>query len=181
MVREAYSAAAQSPAGGHDFPVGRTFAENLGYPPQLLESLPPASVEAFSGVSTVSLIAPIHEGARVLDVGCGAGMDSAIARSRAGPQGRVVGLDFSEQMLARARCTGPEIIFCCAATERMPLADASMDMALVNGIFNLNPLRSRIFHGLARVLRPGGILVAAELILAQPLPPEMPTTADWFA
>jgi arsenite methyltransferase len=75
-VCEAYSAAATSPTEDHPFPIGRAFAENLGYPAALLDTLPPAAVEAFSGVSNVSLIAEIPEGATVLDLGCGAGLDS---------------------------------------------------------------------------------------------------------
>jgi hypothetical protein len=72
-VREAYSAAAEQPSDKHPFPVGRAFAESLGYPGALLDSLPSIAAEAFAGVSNVSLFAGISEGARVLDLGCGAG------------------------------------------------------------------------------------------------------------
>jgi arsenite methyltransferase len=101
-VMEAYSAAALHPNDSHAFPVGRRFAETLGYPAELLKGLPPACVEAFAGVSNVSVFAQIPGGATVLDLGCGAGLDSLVAARRAGPNGIIVGVDFSFPMLARA-------------------------------------------------------------------------------
>jgi 2-polyprenyl-3-methyl-5-hydroxy-6-metoxy-1,4-benzoquinol methylase len=88
-VRDAYSAAAVRPGDNHAFPVGRGFAESLGYPAGLLDTLPPVCVEAFAGVSNVAVSADIPPGSRVLDVGCGAGLDSFIAARRAGPAGCV--------------------------------------------------------------------------------------------
>src|SRR5258706_2768091 len=94
QVMEAYSAAALRPNNSHAFPVGRPFAETLGYPAELLERLPSACVDAFAGVSNVSVFAQIPEGATVLDLGCGSGLDSLIAASRTRTHGTVVGLDF---------------------------------------------------------------------------------------
>jgi len=186
-VRGAYSAAADSPTGKHPFPVGRAFAGSLGYPAALLDTLPSAAVEAFAGVSNVSLFAEIPEGATVLDLGCGAGLDSLIAARRVGPSGKVIGIDFSGTMLDRARQAVQEtaihnLSFKQADAEHLPLGPASVDVALVNGIFNLNPARESIFRQLARVLRSGGLVYAAELILASPLPVNVKQTdADWFA
>lgn len=186
-VRQAYSAAANAPADKHPFPVGRSFAESLGYPPYLLASLPSVAVEAFSGVSNLPGFAEIPPGSNVLDLGCGAGLDSLIAARKAGPQGRVIGVDFSDAMLARARrglreTTIACVLFCRAEAERIPLTDASIDVALINGLFNLNPYRQQIFQELARVVRPGGMVYAAELILREPLPPEVQQSeSNWFA
>lgn len=171
-VRDAYSAAAEAPMGKHPFPVGRQFAASLGYPEEVLARLPEASVEAFAGVSNVSVFAEIGGGATVLDLGCGAGLDSLIAAERAGVGGRVIGMDFSEAMLVRARRAagnmGASRIVCCRAdAERLPLADGSVDTAMVNGLFNLNPHRSAIFVELARVVRPGGRVYAAELVAVE--------------
>jgi arsenite methyltransferase len=183
----AYSAAAVKPQDKHPFPVGRAFAESLGYPASLLDSLPSISSAAFVGVSNVSGFAQIPAGAAVLDLGCGAGLDSLIAARRAAPLGRVLGLDFSTPMLHRARQAAieaaiPNVSFAYADAERLPLDDASMDVALVNGIFNLNPARAAIFGELARVLRPGGAVYAAELVLSAALPALVHhTDADWFA
>jgi len=186
-VREAYSAAARQPEGKHPFPVGRAFAESVGYPGDLLDSLPPAAVEAFAGVSNVSLIAEIPAGAIVLDLGCGAGLDALVAARRTGPRGKVYGFDFSDSMLERARQAADvagagNVEIRRTDAERLPLPDASIDVALVNGIFNLNPSRAAVFGELARVMRPSGSVFGAELILAEPLPEAERTCAtNWFA
>jgi len=185
-VREAYSAVATDPGGRHPFPVGRQFAEQVGYPVELLDALPAGAVEAFAGVSNVALVAPLRAGARVLDVGCGAGLDTLIAARRVGPSGSVIGIDFSESMLRRARSAAAEagvanVELRRASAERLPLAAASVDVTLVNGLFNLNPARRSLLEEIARVLRAGGTLFAAELILTGPLPAESMSDADWFA
>ncbi len=186
-VRDAYSAAAARPWAGHPFPVGRCFAESVGYPGDLLDRMPPACVDAFAGVSNVPLFADLRPGTTVVDLGCGAGLDSLVAAERIGPGGRVLGLDFSETMLSRARLARSQsgcenVVFCRADAERLPLEDKSIDAALINGIFNLNPARAEIFPELARVVRPGGAVYVAEIILREPLPPETRSSeADWFA
>jgi arsenite methyltransferase len=186
-VNGAYSAAASRPEQKHPFPIGRELAEDLGYPSEVLDKVPQSSVEAFAGVSNVSLFADLPGGATVLDLGCGAGMDSIIAARRVGPTGRVVGIDFSEAMLARARAAKdvvnfPHLQFQQGDAECLLLADKSIDVALVNGIFNLNPKRKEIFSELARVLRPHGRAYVAELILAGPLPDgNHASESNWFA
>jgi len=186
-VRRAYSAAAGRPGDKHPFPVGPHFAESVGYPADLLARLPPAAAEAFAGVSNVSLFAEIPEGSRVLDLGCGAGLDCLIAAERTGSGGRVIGVDFSEAMLARAREAVVQaglghVELRLAEAERLPLEDGVIDVALVNGIFNLNPARTAVFRELARVVRPGGRCYAAELILRDPFPPDSSQDEkNWFA
>ncbi len=185
-VQTAYSLAAERPAEKHAFPVGRILAERLGYSADLLDTLPLASVEAFAGVSNLAVAAAIPAGAIVLDLGCGAGLDSLIAARLVGATGHVFGIDFSGSMLARARqaatAYGTRVTFCRGDAEQLPLAEASVDMALVNGIFNLNPARGQIFRELARVVRPGGCVFAAELVLREAVakPTEF-TEAEWFA
>jgi len=123
----------------------------------------------------------------VLDLGCGGGLDSLIAARRTGPHGRVIGIDFSDVMLAHARQALTEaglmnVGFVRADAERLPLGNGLIDMALVNGIFNLNPARELIFRELSRVLRPGGVVYGAELILEKPLKPNIQESeANWFA
>jgi SAM-dependent methyltransferase len=185
-VQKAYSAAAEKPLEKHAFPVGRVLAKQLGYPAELLETLPPISVEAFAGVSNVALFAAIPTGATVLDLGCGAGLDSLIAARRVGGGGRVIGIDFSDSMLARARQAaaelGVDVTFLQGDAEQLLLVRATVDVALVNGIFNLNPARAQIFSELARVVRPGGQVYGAELILREAVSkPGHFTEAEWFA
>jgi arsenite methyltransferase len=96
-------------------------------------------------------------------------------------------IDFSDTMLERARKAAHEAAVANASfehgdAENLPLADACIDVAIVNGIFSLNPAREFIFSKLARVLRRGGVAYSAELILASPLPPNVQQTeSDWFA
>lgn len=184
-MRTVYSAAAEHPHAEHPFPVGRLFAEAVGYPKDLLDELP-AAAAAFTGLSNIALWAAIPPGAAVLDVGCGAGLDALIAARRAGDAGRVTGLDFSPAMLARARRAAAQagcrnVNFHQSDAETLPLPDNSVDVALVNGLFNLNPAREQIFRELGRVVRSGGDLFAAEIVLRAPLPPDArPGEADWF-
>ena len=186
-VRTVYSTVAKNPRGKHPFPVGRDFAESLGYPPDVLDELPSTASEAFAGVSNVSVFAEIPEGKTVLDLGCGGGLDSLIAARRVGLKGKVFGVDFSDAMLTRASQAGVEarlnnLDFRKAAAEDLPIDDDSIDVVLVNGIFNLNPRRDKIFVELARVMRKGGALFGAELILRLPLPSIMKRSkSNWFA
>ena len=186
-VEEAYSAAAIEPHGKHPFPVGFDFALSLGYPDELLKALPEGSTAAFAGVSNVSIQAPVREGMSVLDLGCGAGLDSLIAAGRAGYPGRVAGVDFSVEMLGRARRAATEVglsnlMFVRAAAESLPFPDSSLDLVIVNGLFNLNPYRTAIFEELGRIVRPGGHVAGAELILKSPLPDSLKSgSANWFS
>ncbi len=186
-VHTAYSAAAQRPQDKHPFPIGRSFAKSVGYPEKLLKSLPSVSVDAFSGVSNVAIFADIPEGATVLDLGCGSALDTLIAARRTGPTGRIISIDFSDAMLARARQAAVEagvenVEFHRADAQDIPIENGLIDLALINGIFNLNPARLAIFTELARVVRQGGEVYAAELILREPLPPGVrDSETDWLA
>jgi arsenite methyltransferase len=186
-VRRAYSAAADRPDGENPFPIGRSFAVSLGYPEDLLDGLPAVAVDRFVGVSNVAVFADIPAGTIVLDLGCGAGLDSLIAARRTGLQGRVIGIDFSESMLkcasqAREETKLGNVEFFLEGAESLPIEDGAVDVALVNGIFNLNPARDAIFRELARVVKSGGSVYAAELVLREPLPPDArDSEVNWFA
>ena len=123
----------------------------------------------------------------MLDLGCGAGLDSLIAARRTGHKGRVVGVDFSDDMLLRASRAAAEagldnVRFEQANAENLPIESATIDVVLFNGIFNLNPRRNAIFRELVRVVRKDGAVYAAELILREPLPPGTQySDDDWFA
>ncbi len=186
-VEQVYSTIATTPQSEHPFAVGRALAQNVGYPDNQLQQLPPTALESFAGVAAVAHFAQLTVGATVLDLGCGAGLDSLLAAQRIGPTGQVVGVDFSAAMVTRARHNGALIgltnLHCLRAdAERLPLAEGSIHTALINGIFNLNPARTAIFAELARVVQPGGAVYAAEIVLRQPLPPAVVVKeSDWFA
>ena len=186
-VRVAYSRAASNPGGEHPFPVGEEFALSLGYPREALDTIPRTAIEAFAGVSNVSVFATVPAGGTVVDLGCGSGLDSLMAAQRVGAEGRVVGIDFSEEMLDRANFSLRElgwanVKFLRSFAEQLPLADACVGQALVNGIFNLNPFRGEIFRELARIVKPGGSVFGAELVLRAPLQEtSLAGAANWFS
>jgi len=186
-VRLAYSEAAREPGGSHPFPVGRRFAKSVGYPVALLKTIPQISIESFTGVSNVSVFAEIGVGMTVLDLGCGAGLDAIVASRRVGARGRVIGVDFSTDMVIKARCAADEsgadnLEFTIAAGESLPIETGSVDLVLVNGIFNLNPHRNSLFREIARVVRPGGKVWSAEIVLEAALPDaHRRSEAAWFA
>ncbi|MEO5358508.1 MAG: methyltransferase domain-containing protein [Nitrospirae bacterium YQR-1] len=186
-VKGAYSAVATEPDGKHPFPVGRLFALSLGYPEELLDDVPSLAVESFTGVSNVSVFAGIKEGDRVCDVGCGVGLDAFIAARRAGANGKVTGVDFSAQMIekaqrAKAQGGSKNTDFIVAEAEKIPLSDNSASVVLANGIFNLNPVRDVIFKEILRILKPGGMVFGAELVLTTaPVDPLTCSLNNWFA
>lgn len=186
-VRESYSGAAVNPGGHHPFPLGEDFAVSLGYPREILNAIPARSRDSFVGVANVSVFADLPVGATVLDIGCGAGLDALIAARRVGPTGRVTGLDFSPAMLALAEQSAAEsglanLQFICGEAEKLPLADRSVDLILVNGIFNLNPDRAAVFREIGRVSKMGGMVYAAELVLTGPLKKRrLRKVDDWFS
>ena len=128
----------------------------------------------------------IEPGTRVIDIGCGSGIDTVLAARRTGPRGRVIALDFLAEMLQRteqaAREAGLENVETLEAEmEDIPLADDSIDVVISNGVFNLSPRKARAFAESARVLRAGGELCVSDLTLDErELPTEVLThPAAW--
>jgi len=175
LVREAYRRV-----------VGKTstIAERL-YEPYQLVGLPAGAIAQALGVGNPVLAARLKPGDVVLDMGCGGGIDTLLAAREVGPTGRAIGLDTLPEMLAAAARHAAEIglgdiEWMLGDLEDIPLPDASVDVALSNGVVNLSPRKSRVFAEVHRVLRPGGRLVAADIIVDEDLPPEIFTNpAAW--
>jgi SAM-dependent methyltransferase len=184
-VRERYARVATTPATPLGFPVGRAFAQSLGYPPELLDRFPEAAA-SFTGVGTPVSVAQLQPGETVLELGCGAGLDTIWAASALEPGGQVIALDMALPMLMKLQANvqqtgGVGVLPLQADAEATPLADASVDVVLVNGIFNLSPDKAAVLREIRRVLRPTGRLVASEVVLTRPLDPgEASTLDDWF-
>jgi SAM-dependent methyltransferase len=185
-VAERYGRAARTPKDKLGFPVGRAFAEAVGYDPAMLDGLPGACAESFTGAGNPRAFIDAKPGETVLDLGCGAGLDLICTARMVAPTGRACGLDISPDMLARARrnlddagVANAELLE--APAERIPLDDASVDLVTANGIVNLSPDKDAVIREMARVCRPGGRLVFSEIVLAEPLDAGARTTIDdWF-
>ncbi len=171
-VQAMYTAVATRPASGFHFPVGRPACELVGYPAAELDPLPPAAVESFAGVGYPFQAKIIRSGDRVLDVGSGSGTDTLIASRLVGPGGRVLALDLTaamrDKLLASIERLGVQNVTVIAGNaEAIPLPDASVDVVTTNGVLNLVPDKERAVREIARVLRPGGRLQLADIVLGQ--------------
>jgi arsenite methyltransferase len=152
------------------FPTGRTWAEELGYPQPELGRIPEESVAGFAGVANHWLLGRVEPGAVVLDVGCGAGTDLLIAAQMTGPQGRAIGVDMTPAMLERARASGAAmglgyVELHAALIEALPVEDESVDVVISNGVIDLVPDKEAVFDEIDRVLRPGGRLQLADVVI----------------
>jgi arsenite methyltransferase len=152
------------------FPTGRAWAEDLGYPQPQLARVPDATVESFAGVANHWLLGDVEPGAVVLDLGCGAGTDLLIAAQMARPDGHVIGVDMTPTMLARARASADEmgldnVELHESLIESLPLADASVDVVISNGVIDLVPDKEAVLEEVDRVLRPGGRVQFADVII----------------
>lgn len=185
-VSERYGQVARSPHAKFNFPVGRAFAESVGYDAALLSRLPAGLSESFTGAGNPQPFVDAKIGESVLDLGCGVGLDLYHYAVAVGPTGKVYGLDLSEAMLAKAqenlRHAGiKNVAFLRASAARIPLPDASVDLVTANGIFNLSPDKDAVMREVARVLKPGGRTVFAEIIAADELPGDIRRDLnDWF-
>jgi SAM-dependent methyltransferase len=172
-VRAMYTDVARQPEREFHFPTGRSACEFLGYPAEQLDALPPAAVESFAGVGHPFSAGVIRPDDVVLDIGSGSGTDVLIAARLVGGAGRVIGLDLTEAMrqklLANIRAAAlPRVEVLEGNAESIPLPDASVDVVTSNGVLNLVPDKPRAFREIARVLRPGGRVQIADIVVDSP-------------
>jgi SAM-dependent methyltransferase len=152
------------------FPTGRAWARELGYPEPELARVPDATVESFAGVANHWALGRVEPGAVVLDLGCGAGTDLLIAAQMTGSAGRVIGVDMTCAMLDRARESAEamglgNVELHESLIEALPLADASVDVVISNGVIDLVADKDAVLDEIDRVLRPGGRLQVADVVI----------------
>ena len=174
-VKSMYRDVALNPNGKYHFEMGRTLAEKLGYEKECLDLIPAAAIESFAGVGYFCDIANFKEGEKVLDLGSGSGMDTFIAALKVGKTGQVTGIDMTEEQLEKAKRLAMEgkfgnINFIKGYLEQLPFEDASFDVVISNGVINLCPDKEKVFSEVARVLKPNGRMVIADIVTEQALP-----------
>ena len=171
QVREHYGAAARA-GGGCCGPGTCGVTAQLGYDPESLKTIP-ADADLGLGCGAPIGSLGLREGETVLDLGSGGGLDALLAARQVGPAGRVIGVDMTPEMLARARRAAaevPTVEFREGRLEALPVDDASVDAVTSNCVINLVPDKTRVFREVARVLRPGGRMVVSDIVLDRPLP-----------
>jgi ubiquinone/menaquinone biosynthesis C-methylase UbiE len=176
IIHDAYAHVVRAP---------RSVAEGL-YSREELEGLPEAAVGLALGVGNPVRHARLRPGEVVLDVGCGAGLDTLLAARLVGCSGRVIGLDMTPAMVERTRehaaTTGSDWVEARhGLMEAIPLGDASVDVVVTNGALNLSTRKSRALAEMARVLRPGGRLALADLVVTETLPEDVRRSATALA
>ncbi len=186
-VKSKYREVAVDPGGEFHFHTGRYLAARLGYDADVVDALPDAAVESFAGVANPFSLGPLGAGERVIDAGSGGGFDSFIAAGQVGPEGSVVGIDMTEEMLAKSRATADamglgHVEFRDGLLEEMPVEDGWADVVISNGVINLCSDKRGVFAEIMRVLRPGGRLQFADIANGRPVPEEAIRNIDlWTA
>jgi len=174
-IQGKYTDVAQTPQQGFHFHTGRPLAAMLGYAPAEVESLPATTVDSFAGTGNPFSMGRLKPGETVLDVGCGAGFDSLLAARQVGPTGRVISVDMTEAMLERTRAGAAAMQLDTVDVrhgfaEALPVDDGSIDVVISNGVINLTPDKAAVMQEIRRVLKPGGRIQIADIVVHQEVP-----------
>ncbi len=185
-IKEKYAKVADNPQGLFAYPTGRAGLEGQKYDPELVNALPEEVVSSYCGVGNPFSLGPINKGESVLDIGCGAGVDSIVAGMMVGPTGKVVGIDIVPEMLERAKSNLNltdlhNVTFKQASGDNLPFADSEFDVVISNGVINLVPDKTTLLNAVMRVLKPGGRLMLADQVASGPVQKDMKARlANWF-
>jgi arsenite methyltransferase len=182
-IQDEYAVVATDPAHGFHFHTGRPLARLLGYDDAWLDGIPEATIASFAGTGNPFALGILRDGEFVVDVGCGAGIDSLIAARMVGPRGRVIGVDMTPSMVERARASADalgamNVEFEHGYAERLPIPDAWADVVISNGVMNLFPDKVAGLLEMARVLKPGGRLQIGDILVSKPVPPSAKRDID---
>jgi len=174
-VKTKYREVAVNPHAGFHFHTGRPLAQRLGYADTVVARLPDSAVEAFAGVGNPFSQGALRPGERVIDLGSGGGFDCFVAAGQVGPEGRVVGVDMTEEMLHRSRAAATalglgNVEFRPGIIEDLTVEDGWADAVISNGVINLCADKRRVFTEIMRVLRPGGRLQFADIANGKEVP-----------
>jgi SAM-dependent methyltransferase len=175
QVREKYRAVATDPAGPFHFHTGRDLARRLGYDAGAVAALPDRAVESFAGVANPFQLRRPAPGERVVDIGSGAGFDTFLAAQQVGPDGQVIGVDMTPEMLDKSTATAAElrleqVEFRAGLAEALPVDDDWADVVISNGVINLCADKRAVLSEIRRVLKSGGWLQFADIANGRRVP-----------
>lgn len=176
-IKKEYSNVAILPEKGYHFHTGRAALDRIGYDRTLYASVPEESITSFAGTGNPFNLGPIKNGDAVVDVGSGSGFDALVASQLVGPEGRVVGIDMTREMLSKARSSAKvmgakNVEFREGYADQLPLPDNFADVLISNGVLNLTPDKGRTLKDWARVLKPGGRLYIGDILVSKRIPQE---------
>jgi SAM-dependent methyltransferase len=174
-ISKEYEEVAINPERGFHFHTGRPLTRILGYKEEWLEGIPESAIESFAGTGNPFSLGEIRPGERVIDIGCGAGIDSLIAAKNVGSDGKVIGIDMTEAMLDKARQACEEaglsqVEFRYGHAENLPVPDGWADVVISNGVINLTPDKKATFREMARALNPKGRLQIGDILVQKKVP-----------
>jgi arsenite methyltransferase len=174
-IQEEYAEVATDPEKGFHFHTGRPLARLLEYADEWLIGIPESSIQSFAGTGNPFNLGELFTGERVVDVGCGAGIDSLIAAKKVGPEGRVIGVDMTLAMLEKARQAANEtglanVEFREGYAEALPVGEGWADVVISNGVLNLMPDKAAVLEEMSRVLKPGGRLQIGDILVQKAVP-----------
>ncbi len=185
-IKEKYKEVAVSPENKFSYPTGRPGLEGQKYDPKILNALPEDVLASYCGVGNPFSLGPINKGDVILDIGCGAGVDTIIAALMAGPTGKAVGIDIVPEMLQRATLNlgmtdVKNVTFMKTSGEDLPFEDAEFDVVISNGVINLIPDKAALLREAIRVLKPGGRLMLADQVAIGTVSKDIKARlANWF-
>jgi SAM-dependent methyltransferase len=174
-IQEEYTLVAAEPNRDFHFHTGRRLAAILSYDEEWLDAVPEATIASFAGTGNPFSLGRLEAGEQVVDVGCGAGIDSIIAATMVGPTGSVVGIDMTPAMIEKARQSAAEtelrnVEFRQGLGESLPVADNWADVVISNGVLNLFPDKLAALREMERVLKPGGRLQIGDILVQKAVP-----------
>ena len=185
-IQDKYREVATTPETGFHFHTGRPLARMLGYADAVVGRLPVGTIDSFAGTGNPFLFGDLAPGETVVDIGSGAGFDSLIAAGQVGASGKVIGVDMTSEMRAKAAASARQmgltnVEFRAGFAEALPVDDNSVDVVISNGVINLCPDKQAVFAEILRVLKPGGRMQVGDILVHLPVPQEAKDDVDLWS